>query len=172
VKNRRVLRRSGLGVLIALLAMALALQVGVAEAKPEAARTFVAPLSGGQEVPPNDSRATGVAVFKLSKDGTALDFRVNVGNIENVTQAHIHLAPVGVNGPVVVWLHPPGPPAQLLPGRTNGPLAQGTITAADLVGQLAGEDLATLVAHIRDGNAYVNVHTTQFPPGEVRGQIR
>lgn len=135
-------------------------------------RNFVAHLSGGEEVPPVDTKATGQAMFQLSRDGTELSFRLNVANIENVTQAHIHLAPAGSNGGVVAWLYPDGPPAQLIPGRSDGVLATGTITAADLVGGLAGLDLSDLVEAMRTGNAYVNVHTSQFPGGEIRGQIR
>jgi hypothetical protein len=132
---------------------------------------FTAPLSGSQEVPPNDSKATGNAVFQLSKDGTELGYKLIVANIQNVTQAHIHLAPAGANGGVVVWLYPSGPPAQLIPGRSNGILAEGTITETNLVGALAGQPLSALLEHLSNENAYVNVHTSQFPPGEIRGQI-
>lgn len=144
----------------------------IAQANAAAPTTFRAVLSGGEEVAPNDSRARGVAIFHLSSDGQSLSYRLNVANIENVTQAHIHLAPVGVNGPVVAWLYPDGPPPQLVPGRTNGTLATGTITVADLVGPLAlEEDLDALVEALVTGNAYVNVHTSQIPGGEIRGQI-
>jgi hypothetical protein len=132
---------------------------------------FVTHATGSQEVPANDSRAQGQAVFQLSADGTELSYRLIVANIQNVTQAHIHLAPAGANGPVVVWLYPAAPPAQLIPGRFQGVLGEGVITAANFVGQLAGADMAALIGHLLAGNAYVNVHTTQFPPGEVRGQI-
>jgi hypothetical protein len=135
-------------------------------------RHFVAPLSGSQEVPPVDTNARGVATFELSKDGTELSYRLIVANIENVTMAHIHLAPAGQNGPVVVWLYPEGPPPQLIPGRTNGVLATGAITSNDLVGPLVGASLDDLLDEMRDGNTYVNVHTNQFPGGEIRGQIR
>jgi outer membrane receptor for monomeric catechols len=59
----------------------------------------------------------------------------------------------------------------LIPGRFNGVLAEGTITADNLVGTLAGQSLGVLIEMIKAGNAYVNVHTSQFPPGEIRGQI-
>lgn len=135
-------------------------------------RNFVAHLSGSEEVPANDSTATGQAIFKVAKDGESIDYRVNVANIHNVTMAHIHLAPAGQNGGVVVWLYPDGPPPQLIEGRTQGTLATGTITADDLVGDLAGQSIDDLVEHITNDNAYVNVHTEQFPGGEIRGQIR
>lgn len=137
-------------------------------------------LSGREEVPANDSRAQGQAVFQVGGDGTSLDFRLIVANIQNVTQAHIHCGVPGANGPIVAWLYPSGPPAQLIPGRSQGVLAQGTIRAADVrtaadsaacPGGLAAGDFAGLLARIRAGGAYVNVHTSQFPPGEVRGQI-
>ena len=134
-------------------------------------RNFVAPLSGDQEVPPVDTNASGTTKFQLSPDGTELHYRLNVANIENVTQAHIHRGARGENGPVVAWLYPAGPPAELIEGRTNGTLATGTITAGDLVGELAGEPLDVLVDLIDAGEAYVNVHTSQFPAGEIRGQI-
>jgi hypothetical protein len=163
---RRFIILVGLSLLIAVVAAA------GASAKPATQRNFVAPLSGAEEVPPVETRARGLAKFQLSKDGSEIHYRLIVANIENVVQAHIHVAPAGVNGPVVVWLYPAAPPAQLIPGRFNGVLAEGTITGGDLVGPLAGASLEDLVDAMRDGNTYVNVHTSQFPGGEVRGQIR
>jgi hypothetical protein len=135
-------------------------------------QNFVAHLSGDQEVPERATLATGQAIFQLSKDGTELSYKLIVANLENLHMAHIHLAPAGTNGGVVVWLYPSGPPAALIPGTTNGILAQGVITNANLVGALAGQTLADLIAHFNNGNAYVNVHTTLYPGGEIRGQIK
>jgi hypothetical protein len=128
---------------------------------------------GDNEVPPNTSQAQAQANFKLSDDGTSLSYKLNVGNIENVTQAHIHMAPAGSNGLIVAWLYPNTPPLQatLIPGRSSGTLGEGTITAADLKNTLAGQPLSALVDALDTGNAYVNVHTSQFPLGEVRGQV-
>jgi len=50
-------------------------------------------------------------------------------------------------------------------------LAEGTITAANLVGPLAGLTLNDLLDAVKAGNAYANIHTTQNPGGEIRGQI-
>ena len=128
--------------------------------------------TGDNEVPPNASAAQAQANLKLSDDGLSMSYKLNVANIENVTQAHIHMAPAGTNGGIVAWLYPSAPPQQLIPGRSSGTLGEGTITAANLVGPLAGQPLSALVNAINAGNAYVNVHTSQFPPGEVRGQVR
>lgn len=129
-------------------------------------------LTGDEEVPPVDTQAQGQAIFQVSRDGTSASYKLIVANIENVTQAHIHCcAPVGANAGVAVWLYPSGPPAQLIPGRTQGVLAEGVITAANFVGPLAGQLFSRLLDEIRLGRTYVNVHTSQFPGGEIRGQI-
>ena len=133
--------------------------------------TFTAHAQGGEEVPAVETQAQGQAVFRLSDDGQELRYRLIVANIHDVLMAHIHRAPAGSNGPVVAWLYPEGPPPELIPGRTQGVLAEGVITSDDLVGPLAGMDLATLAAELRAGNGYVNVHTEANPAGEVRGQI-
>jgi hypothetical protein len=137
-------------------------------------------LRAGNEVPPNESLAQGQAIFHLSADGTQLDYKLIAANIDNVVFAHIHVAPAGVNGPVVAFLYGP---AAAGGGRSSGVLAQGTITAGDLIGPLAGQDFSALVDAIRAGNAYVNVHSDDgvapagtgpgdLPAGEIRGQIR
>jgi hypothetical protein len=128
-------------------------------------------LSGDEEVPANSSRAQGQAVFTLSADGLSLSYTLIVANIVDVTQAHIHMAPAGSNGGVVAWLYPSAPPMQLIPGRSQGILGQGVITAANLVGALAGMTLQDLLDAISAGNTYVNVQTVQLAPGEIRGQI-
>jgi hypothetical protein len=153
-----------------LLVIILAVGSSTAFASPK--RTFVAPLSGAEEVPPVETRARGQAIFQLSGDGSQLSYRLNVANLENVTMAHIHLAPAGVNGPVVAWLFGELIGDELTAGSFNGILAEGTITAEDLVGPLAGLTMEHLLEEIREGNTYVNVHTSQIPAGEIRGQIR
>lgn len=137
------------------------------------AANFHAHAKGSEEIPAVDTRAQGQATFKVSRDGTSVDYKLNVANIEDVTMAHIHQGPVGETGPPVVWLYPSdGPPAKLIEGRSQGVLARGTFTAADLVGPLAGMTLDDLVEAMRAGNTYVNVHTSEFGGGEIRGQIR
>jgi hypothetical protein len=132
---------------------------------------FTAPLSGDQEVPPVATTATGLAKFRLSKDGTELSYKLIVANIDDVLMAHIHQAGAGQNGPIVAWLYPGAPPPVLIPGTSNGVLAEGVVTEANLMGPLAGEPLSALIEAMAGGGTYVNVHTSANPGGAVRGQI-
>lgn len=129
---------------------------------------FHAILEGDEEVPPVDSDAKGAAIFRTNNDETELNYRLIVANIEDVTAAHIHLAPRGENGDIVAFLFNPEEPTE---GRTNGVLAEGTITSADLVGPLEGSTLSELIDEMEAGNTYVNVHTVEHRSGEIRGQI-
>ncbi len=136
---------------------------------------FVAHLTGDEEVPPVDTKAQGQVKFQLSPDGTELYYKVIVANINNLTMAHIHMAPRGENGPVVAWLYP-SPSATMgepIPGRSNGVLVEGIITAEDVRAPLDGFDnpLDELILRIEIDRAYVNVHTIQNGTGEIRGQI-
>jgi hypothetical protein len=139
-------------------------------------------LTGAGEVPARDTPAQGQATFRVNDDLTAIEYKLNAANIDNVIMAHIHIGPATCNCPIGVWLTEGPPPFPSGGGPFDGRLAEGTITAADLVGPLAGKTVADLVAEIRSGNAYVNVHTNDgvnptntgpgdFPGGEIRGQL-
>jgi hypothetical protein len=139
-------------------------------------QTFNAHLTGEQERPaPVSTDGSGQAIFKLSKDGNSLYYKVVVNNLENITQAHIHCGGPEVAGPVVTFLF-----GFVAGGVTkNGVLAEGTITSADIIvrpdtevcmGGVASFD--QLIEQIRAGQAYINVHTQAFPAGEVRGIIK
>lgn len=155
---------------LASMALALIVTLALMSSAMAGPRNFKAHLSGGEEVPPVDTRAQGQANFKLSKDGTELSYKLIVANIENVMAAHIHCAPAGFNGPVAVWLYGPGPATS-----QSGPLAEGTITDANVLEDGANcgiETLDELLDLMSSGGAYVNVHTQQHGGGEIRGQIR
>ena len=130
-------------------------------------QTFTATMTGGEEVPPKNTKATGSAKFVSSSDGNSMTYRIRVVNINGVTMAHIHSGDIGKNGPIVVTLFKSAAPT----GPMNGPLSQGTITSANLQGPLKGKTISDLVKLINDGKAYANVHTQQNPKGEIRGQI-
>jgi Cu/Zn superoxide dismutase len=140
---------------------------GVTAAAQPQQRNFRTHLSGDAVVPPVDTNAQGQAKFQLSKAGDELSFKLNVANIDDVIGAHIHQAPAGENGGIVVFLF--GDPFTD-PVTVNGTLAGGTITATDVVGSIAG-DLDALVTAMREGDTYVQVHTEENVPGEIRGQI-
>jgi hypothetical protein len=100
-------------------------------------------------------------------------------NIFDVAQAHIHCGAAGVNGPVVVFLYPDAPPPVLISGRSQGVLNEGTATEANLIprpdspqcpGGIA--DFEQLIAKMRAGETYTNVHTSANAGGEIRGQNR
>ncbi len=140
-------------------------------AAPVVPGTYNATLIGAEEVPSTGSTGVGTAIFWLSADNTTMHYKIAVAWTINITMSHIHLAPRGVNGAVVVWLYPSAPPAKLIPGVFGGLLAEGDVTAANLVGSLENQSLSSLLAQMDAGNTYVNVHTTEFPGGEIRGQI-
>jgi hypothetical protein len=130
---------------------------------------------GSGEVPPNDSRGQAQAIFHLSDDGTSMDFKLNVTNIEGVTQSHIHCGTPGVNGPIVVFLYGLNPVGV----DPHGTLNEGTVTQADVIPRPSSpacpggvSTLADVVRKMNNGGAYVNVHTIALPPGEIRGDIK
>ena len=127
--------------------------------------SFSAELTGGEEVPPVDTNATGIANFQNNVQ--TINYQLSVNDLVNVTQAHIHRGEEGENGKIVVTLYNTTMPT----GPMSGLLSQGNITAANLVGPLAGQQLTDLVSIMDNGTAYVNVHTKDFPLGEIRGQI-
>ena len=149
----------------AVIAVATLMMVATSFA---AYQRYKAELWGTDEVPPVATKARGAAHFRLSKDGLALAFKLEVANLENITAAHIHLAPKGSNGDVVALLFSSPTPRD----KKSGTLVKGILKASDLTGPMAGKTLSDLVKEIEAGNAYVNVHTTQNPQGEIRGQIR
>jgi hypothetical protein len=166
----RRLSRSMVALVIAVLAFS-----AVAFAVSKESKNFGAHLRGSDEVPPVDTKAQGNSILHLSKSGDSLRFKLIVADIDNVTQAHIHCGAEGVNGPIVVFLFPLHPAGV----TENGVLNQGTITNADILpapdsavcpGGLANLD--QLLAKLRSGGAYVNVHTTANPAGEIRGQVK
>jgi hypothetical protein len=126
---------------------------------------FSASLTGAAEVPPVDTDATGSATFDLND--AVMSFTVDVSNITGVTASHIHgPAAAGANAGVIVPLFA-GPEGGT--GAISGELASGTFTAADITA--TGVSMDSLLVLMGNGNAYVNVHTVEHSPGEIRGQI-
>ncbi len=159
---------AGLFIVLAVAGFALA-----SPARAESIR-FAAHLSGKDMLPKAvATKATGLAVFWLSKDGKELFYRLRVRNIDDVTMAHIHMGSVDKIGLPVVQLYPKNGMMQMEKhGRFSGILARGRITEKALIGPLQGKPLKALVDGIKSGDMYVIVHTAQHPDGELRGLIK
>lgn len=113
-----------------------------------------------------ETTATGSATFERA-DGVVA-YAINVQNITGVTAAHIHgPAGAGQNAGVIVGLFT-GPEGGT--GDVTGSLVTGTFTASNLSAN-AGVSMDSLLVLMRNGQAYVNVHTAVNPGGEIRGQI-
>jgi len=150
-------------------------------AAPAFAKTnFNTHLSGKDQVPTRETQATGQAKFMVSSDGSSLEFRINVSNIENVVAVRLGNAPVGATGPDVAVLFGPVAAGG---GKSTGVLAKGTLTATNLVGPMAGRTISDLITEIEAGRIYVNVVTDDgvgapdekpgdFASGEIRGQLQ
>ena len=129
---------------------------------------FTAKLFGEMEVPSIETNATGLAEFKPKLNENAVAYSLNVTDIDNVTAAYINSGEQGQNGPIVVTLFQPDTPTQKM---VSGLLSEGNITSANFEGPLASKQLSDLLNSMDSMGIYVNVHTTQYPDGEIRGQI-
>lgn len=164
----------------------LALVTTAAASADESALNMKASLSGFNEVPPKATPASGT--FKAKASGGKIVFTLTYSGLTTPAfMAHYHFAQPGVNGGIFIWLcakpGTPGAPSTLqrtCPDGTTAPATvTGTITAADIVPILTppGDqdvnpgDMSTALTIIENGDAYVNVHTSRFPGGEIRGQV-
>ena len=131
---------------------------------------FDTQLSGDNEIPAVNSGGSGYAALTLSEDGSSIDYRLYVHDLDDVIQAHVHVGAATENGPVAVFLFGPADP----PVASDGLLAEGTITEADLTATAGVFDgsMAQFIQLMEDGETYVNVHTAAHPSGEIRGQIK
>jgi hypothetical protein len=140
---------------------------------------FHAVLSGFSEVPAVLSEGQGTLDLRLDRSAKTLTYTLTFSNLSApVTQSHIHLGKVHVAGGVMVFFctnlnnGPAGTPACPASGGT----VTGTITAASVVGPTAQNvtagDFDALEDALETNTAYANIHTTAFPAGEIRGEVR
>ncbi|MDH5540584.1 MAG: CHRD domain-containing protein [Rhizobacter sp.] len=137
-------------------------------------------LKGYQEVPAVSTTATGRFKARVDEKSASISYELSYQGLQGeVRQAHVHLAQRGVNGGIMVWLCQSSinvDPTGLSPVCPQSGSVGGLLQAANVIGP-AGQgidatEFAELVAAIRAGAAYVNVHTSKFPGGELRGQLR
>jgi hypothetical protein len=170
---------------VALLAPTFSLALAAAK---DDGDSFSARLRGLSEVPPVATEASGSFSATLSSDGSTLTYKVTYKNLQApILFSHIHFGFPKEAAGIMVFLCGPasgqtgGPPA----GTPNPPPCQGTtsgtvtgsLTAANVIGPNAqgitpGADFAKVVQALREGAAYVNVHSVRSPAGEIRGLVQ
>ena len=152
---RPILR--ALTMTIAAAAVGALVAAGGASASPGGVPAI--PLNPEQENPAVDSGGSGF--FTYTVDGDQLCYTLEVRDLTTQpVAAHIHIGPRNVAGPIVVGLTTP-------PAQTS--TVSACITATE-GGALTPAELAAIVADPR--SYYVNVHTTRYPGGEIRGQLK
>lgn len=151
----------------ALIVTVAALGLTACESDPQ--EKYVAELRGSNEVPANNSTAIGRVVLLVSRDASYAEYSVEASGLSaGIRGGHFHRAAPGVNGPIVLsfFFNADGSPLTTpSPGTTdleiNKAIAR-TITKAQL---------DAILADLRAGTLYANVHTPTFPGGEIRGQL-
>lgn len=138
---------------------------------------FIARMSGDEEVPPVVTSAAAGALIRTNGNqivlpdcptlDSCLRFDLFGKDIVDVTAAHVHCAPTGVDRPVGLTLYDDVPVTLVGVGL----IAQGGPTAPDAGNACGWLTLSDVVAAIRTRDTFVNVHTLAFPSGEVRGQL-
>jgi hypothetical protein len=162
------------------MGIAFAVAVGGMYSSVAYAEEFTAHLSGFDEVPlAINSPGTGKLRLKADKHAGTLEYELTYSGLTSpATQAHIHFGKRGVTGGVIVYFcsnlgnAPAGTPAC----PENGGTVSGTITSAGVIGaqpqNVKPGDFEALLAALFSKTSYANVHTTNFPAGEIRGEIR
>jgi len=154
--------------------LALGVSLSLAGAALAAPLTLRTTLTGDQEVPTVDTNTNGTVSISFDPGLTLARFDVRVRNGVEITQAHFHCAKAGVNGAVIVFLFGPADP----PVDVQGKLASGTLRNEDIM-PVDDEDvcgspinnIASLYQAMLEGRIYANVHSSENPGGEVRGQM-
>lgn len=175
------LLRIPLALALAAAAAAAAVSVVANDGRGRDRDRIEARLKSYQEVPAVSSAAVGRFKATIDRVSGTLTYELSYSGLEgDVRQAHIHFGQHGVNGGIMVWLcqtaNNPSPIATTPACPQSGSVGPTTISGADIVGP-AGQgitvnEFAEMLAAIRAGAAYVNVHSARFPGGEIRGQLR
>lgn len=133
-------------------------------------------LTGYEENPDISSTGRGTFTVRIEDGGRRLRFDLRYSRLEAAAQqAHIHFGKRAVNGGVSAFLCGGAPPASDKAACPASGRVTGTIDPADIIGPegqgIEPGSFRELVAAMRVGRTYVNVHTTRWPGGEIRAQI-
>jgi hypothetical protein len=161
-----------LAIIVAFIAAAATLSLTTFDTFTSAAahqQNFIAQLKSEMVVPPVTSNATGVAYFQFDMEDNKVEYSLIVIDLDNAKAAHIHIGKEGEkNGTVIVTLYKPFKPPRHL-GRILS--VDDNITSDILEGPIAGKELSVLVNFMNNRTTYVDIHSQQYPNGELRGQI-
>jgi len=133
-------------------------------------------LTGYEETPLALSTG-GNGTFRAMVTDAGIEYTLTYADLVDVKQAHIHFGATGQSGGVSAFLctnvgGPVGTPAcPAAPGSVSGLIEPSEVVGAAAAQGIAAGEYDELVAAIRNGSAYVNVHTGAFLAGEIRGQI-
>jgi hypothetical protein len=143
----------------------------------DAKQSFGAVLIGGNETPLSiHTAAQGTLSLTINGDNT-MSYTLTYSNLTSAALfSHIHFGQQATSGGVVIFLCGGGGKPSCPAGNTSTPATvSGNIAASDVLGlanqNVTAGDLAGIVKEIKTGFAYANVHSTNFPSGEIRGQI-
>lgn len=165
---------------VAVAGVIALLGVGSYAVAGEGSKNFRAlPMNGYEENPDVSTVASGSFEARLSQDGTRLAYELSYSGLEGtVLQSHIHFAKPAVNGGFSIWLCETASfqsPSASTPTCPQEGTVSGEVGASDVVGPagqgIAPGELAEILAAMRAGHAYANVHSSKFPGGEIRAQI-
>ena len=120
---------------------------------------------------PSETEASGTILFHFDEIKQELIYQLRVEKIQDAYMAHIHMGASDKEGLMAAWLYPPrqhNSAKRTIEEEFNGTLAEGVITQDDLEDGLL---LGDLIESLRNGNAYVNIHTKKYIMGELRGQV-
>jgi len=137
-------------------------------------------LKGYNEVPAVSTAANGRFKASIDKASNTIRYEISYSGLEgDVRQSHIHIGQRGVNGGITLWLCQTAvnvSPVASTPACVQSGTVSGVLSAADVVGPagqgVSAGEFAEVLAAIRAGVAYVNVHSSKFPGGEIRGQLK
>lgn len=174
--------------LIAAMASLVAVSVAAGDQGHHRNNRVVVRLIPTQEVPALSSAASGWFKATIDEDNETISYELSYDGLEGTPlQAHIHVGQRSVNGGISVFLCgnaptvPPAPTPQPPACPVSPATVTGVLTAANIIGPAAQgvaptagtvNEFAELAALLRSGVTYANVHSSKFPGGEIRGQVR
>ena len=136
---------------------------------------FRAGLSGKNEIPPVKTKTSGVAEFEVDDGRSEIEFELEIEDGERVLAGpgeHIHCGSEFENGPIAAFLTADSREDDNNFGYNGDVEIEATLDDTNVEVTDCGRNIRELVQSMIDGNTYVNIHSSEFPGGVIRGQIK